>query len=251
MWVIMENNHWMLAECYKSDRQAQFFITAPPNSAGRLLPMIQHLRTALACQNQDFMLHCLDQINPHGPCGRYVVAEIYHRIGLQIAPLSASQELELQTSTHAELLATTLQQARDAWARALVPPDLLHFADTMRRHHLLNISRNQFPQQTFAAAAGSNMDTSSPKGNASAPSQPNQISSGSMTHGSKRQPNQPRAGGETWFLRSPPPSRDRTAKRWHRHTDCKSHQPVRGSSSRRNSTSRNLPNRPASSTSRS
>ena len=147
MWVIMENNHWMLAECYKSDRQAQFFITAPPNSAGRLLPMIQHLRTALACQNQDFMLHCLDQINPHGPCGRYVVAEIYHRIGLQIAPLSASQELELQTSTHAELLATTLQQARDAWARALVPPDLLHFADTMRRHHLLNISRNQFPQR--------------------------------------------------------------------------------------------------------
>ena len=172
LWPIMENNHWMLAECYKDDRRAQFFLTAPPNSTGRLLPLIQHLRTALGCQSQDFLLHCADQTNPHGLCGQYIVAEIYHRIGIQIPPLSTSQELEIQTSPHAALIATTLQQARDAWARALVPPDLLHFADTMRRHHLLNISRNLFPQQTFAAAAGSNMDTSSPTAKAATASQP-------------------------------------------------------------------------------
>ena len=103
MWVIMENNHWMLAECYKSDRQAQFFITAPPNSAGRLLPMIQHLRTALACQNQDFMLHCLDQIH---------MGHVVGTLLLRFITVSASRLLHCQP---AKSLNSRLPRMRNSW----------------------------------------------------------------------------------------------------------------------------------------
>ena len=46
-WIIQDNNHWFHAECYKSNGQALFYLTSPPQTAGRLLPLIQHLRTAL------------------------------------------------------------------------------------------------------------------------------------------------------------------------------------------------------------
>ena len=170
-WVIKENNHWILAEAYRLNGQVLFFLTSEPQSAGRLLPLIQHLRAALGGNNQSFVLHCRSHPNIPGMCGHLVIAEIYNRIGIAIPPLSHSQEAELASSPHTDRLMATLHRASHAWTQVNASPQLQTFAQVLRRWLLLRISRNMSPPQTTAAGAQDAMEVTSPK-QAPNPSQP-------------------------------------------------------------------------------
>lgn len=213
LWIIMDGNHWLLIECYKCPHHAHFYIKTPPNTMGRLLPLIQRIRTDLDYNGSEITLHCLDQVNPDGMCGQAIVAEIHHRLGITLPFLSQCQLAEIQASSHAHQIANSLHLAHTAWADALATPDLIRFANAMRHRFLLAVSRNQFPVLAFAAGAGSAaMDTSSPKQTTSTGSQPVAAASKNkpdlLWHNDpwlKKTPKQTQARWEDLSLQSPIP----------------------------------------------
>ena len=200
-WIIKENDHWILAEAYRSNGQVLFFLTSGPQTAGRLLPLIQKLRTDLGGNTQRFILHCRAHDAVPGMCGFLIVAEIYARLGIAIPPLSHSQEAELTSSPYADRLLATWNRACHAWTQVNASPHVQTLAQVLRRWLLLRITRNRFPGQIALAGAQADMDTSSPC-RTSSPSQPSsglplqQIQCRSMTPGRKLS-RPPRLDGKT------------------------------------------------------
>ena len=157
-----DGRHWIQAECYKVHNHAHLFLTAPPQSVGRYLPLIQRLRADIGYNGHHFVLHCISQADIPDTCGYQIVDDIYSRLNVRLPPLSISQEFEFMHTDQTSRLTAVWNRACHRYTQTGASAHLQTLAQVLRRWLLLRVSRHQFPDQTIAAGAGNdNMDTSS------------------------------------------------------------------------------------------
>lgn len=116
-----------------------------------------HSAADVGFDHQNMAIDFVDQTMPRDLCGYYLLANLFHRLGLVTPPPLDVRDQLLEQGQRAPLIARVRREARNTWMRAEGLPDFVVFAANIRDWFLLRVKSNRFPDTYYAAGAVQNM----------------------------------------------------------------------------------------------
>ena len=118
IWHVIHNNHWLQFECYRCGSSSVFIASVPIHQRGIYVPLIQLLMRQVGFDHQNMAIDFVDQTMPRDLCGFYLLANLFHRLGLLTPPPLDVHDQLLGQGQHAPLIARVRREATNTWMRA-------------------------------------------------------------------------------------------------------------------------------------